>query len=279
MLGRGADGPAIAIITGASSGIGRATAFELARQGADLVLAARNQAALQEVAEAIRAWGRRALVVATDVTDRAQVDRLVGEALAHYGRVDVLVASAGIYVRGPCTGLGVEEFERSLATNFYGALYAVLAVLPRMLERRRGHIILVNSMDGKKGLMLDAPYVAAKFALSGVGEVLRQELHGTGVYVTSVFPGRVDTPMIARLQVPRIAPKVTPEAVARAIVRAIRHRQAEVILPFQARLLWYVHLLLSTLSLPLADWVARKLRLEGREVEAECERAGPAMQA
>jgi len=250
----------VAIITGASSGIGKATALVLAGQGYDLALAGRNLAALEEVGRAIIERGRQTLVVPTDVTDREQVQRLVDQTLARWGRVDVLVASAGIYVRGPFTSLTPAEFERSLATNFYGALYAVQAVLPAMLSQHEGHIVLVSSMDGKKGLVLDAPYVAAKFALAGVGEVLRQELHGTGVFVTTVFPARVDTPMIADLQVPALSAKVSPEVVARAIARGIQRRQPEVIVPFRARLLWYV----NTLSPRLGDWVARKLRLEGR---------------
>ncbi len=252
----------VAIVTGASSGIGRATALALAGAGAHVALAARNAAALEEVAGAVRSLGVEALVVPTDVTHRAQVERLVAETVQRWGRVDILVANAGAYVRCPVAELTVDPVERAMAVNFYGALYAVLAVLPHMLERQSGHLVLLASMDAKKGVPPDAPYVAAKFALAGLGEVLRQELRDRGVHVTIVFPGRVDTPMIAGIEVPWISAKIPPEAVAQAIVRAtLRGRPPEVIVPRLARALVYV----NTLSPRLGDWLVRRFRLEGWE--------------
>lgn len=253
----------VALVTGASSGIGRATALALASEGARVALAARNATALQEVAQAIQAQGREVLAVPTDVTHQDQVERLVAETLARWERVDILMANAGAYVRCPIADLTVAEVERSMAVNFYGALYAVLAVLPHMLNRKSGHLVLVSSMNGKKGLPPDAPYVAAKFALTGLGEVLRQELNNSGVHVTTVFPGRVDTPMIAFLKVPWISAKIAPEVVARAIVRAIHRRQPEVIVPRRARALVY----LNTLSPRLGDLAVRLFHLEGWENE------------
>lgn len=251
----------VAIVTGASSGIGKATAFALARLGARVVLAARRLEALQAVAQEIEASGGEALVVPTDVTDRHQVERLVQKTLDTWHQVDIFVANAGAYIRKPVRELSVADVERSMAVNFYGALYGVLAVLPHMLARGKGHIVLVSSMDGKKGIPPDTPYVVAKFALAGLGDVLRQELHGTGVSVTTVFPGRVDTPLIANLRVPWISAKIPPEAVARAIVRAIERRSPEVIVPWRARLLIYAHVL----SPRFADWAVRFFHLEGWE--------------
>ncbi len=257
----------VAIVTGASSGIGRATALALAREGARVALAARREGLLQEVAHEIEAQGGEALVVPTDVTDREQVQNLVNCTLEQWGQVDILVANAGVYVRSPIRELRVEDLEYSMAVNFYGSVYPVLAVLPHMLERRQGHIVLVTSMDGKKGIPPDAPYVAAKFALAGFGDVLRQELHGTGVYATVVFPGRVDTPLIENLKVPRISAKIPPEKVAAAILRGIRRRQPEIIVPWQARMLIYAHVL----SPRLADWGVRFFHLAGWEEDAEAE--------
>ncbi len=251
----------IAIITGASSGIGRATALALAREGAHVALAARHEDRLQAVAREVEALGREALVVPTDVRERDQVERLVRATLDRWGRVDIVVANAGVYVRRPTPELTVEDVEFSMAVNFYGALYLVLAALPHMLERGEGHIVLVTSMDAKKGIPPDGPYVAAKFALAGLGEVMRQELHDTGVHVTVVFPGRVDTPLIENLKVPWISAKIPPEAVARAILRGMRRRLPEVIVPWQARLLIYV----NTLSPRLGDWAVRFFHLEGWE--------------
>jgi NAD(P)-dependent dehydrogenase (short-subunit alcohol dehydrogenase family) len=256
----------VAIITGASSGIGRATALALARQGARVVLAARRQAELEAVAREVWALGREALVVATDVAEQAQVERLVAETLRCWGQVDLAVASAGVYVRKAVAGLTADLVEVSMRVNFYGALYLVLATLPHLRAQGSGHIVLVSSMDGKKGIPPDGPYVMAKFALAGLGDVLRQELHGTGVDVSIIFPGRVDTPMIANLEVPWISAKIPPEAVARAILGAVRHRRAEVIVPFQARLLLY----LDWLSPRLGDWAVRFFRLEGWEDDDYC---------
>jgi NADP-dependent 3-hydroxy acid dehydrogenase YdfG len=255
----------VALVTGASSGIGRETALALAAQGARVALAARSVAKLQETAETIQEMGGEGLVLPTDVRHQAQVEHAVAETLSHWGQVDILVANAGIYVRRPIRELTVSEVEHSLATNFYGSLYAILAVLPHMLAQGSGHIIVVTSMDGKKGIPPDAPYVAAKFALTGFSEVLRQELHGTGVHATTVLPGRVDTPMIGTLRVPWISPKISPQAVAHSIVRAIHRRPPEVIVPFSARLLVY----LNTLSPGLGDWAVRLFHLGGWEEEPQ----------
>ena len=257
----------IAIVTGASSGIGRATALALASEGAHVTLAARTVPALQQVAEDIQALDREALVVPTDVTHQDQVGHLVEETLARWGRVDILVANAGAYVRCPARDLTVAKVEQAMAVNFYGGLYALLAVLPHMLKQQSGHLILVSSFDARKGLPLDAPYVAAKCALSGLGEVFRQELYGSGVHVTTIFPGRVDTPLIATLRVPPISAKIAPETVARAIVRAIRFPQPEVILPVQARALAYVNALCPRLG----DWFVRRFHLQGWEEDDRTE--------
>ncbi|NLG83673.1 MAG: SDR family NAD(P)-dependent oxidoreductase [Firmicutes bacterium] len=250
------------IITGASSGIGRATAVEFARAGAKVVLAARNEKSLAELAAEIAPYGREVLVVPTDVTQRPQVRRLVEEALARFGRIDIFVSNAGIYHRCPVRDLRVEDGERVMAVNFYGFLHGVQEVLPHMLARKEGHIVLVSSVDGKKGLPPDGAYVAAKFAATGLAEVLRQELHSTGVHVSTVLPGRVDTPLIADLSVPWISAKIPPERVAKAILKAVRKKKAEIVVPWLGP---KTLLFLNTLSPRLGDWAVRVFRLEGRE--------------
>ncbi|MBX3000843.1 MAG: SDR family NAD(P)-dependent oxidoreductase [Caldilineaceae bacterium] len=252
----------VVIITGASSGIGHATALAFAEAGAQVVLASRNLAALEDLAQLIRARGGETLVIPTDVADRAQGEQIVHETLSHWGRIDVVVANAGVYVRGRVVDVEIADVERSLAVNFYGALYPILAALPHMIEKHSGHLVLVTSMDAKKGIPLDAPYVAAKFALSGFGEVMRQELHGTGVSVTTVFPGRVATPMIEKIKVPWISAPISAESVARAIVQSVHRRQPEIIIPPLGRLLIY----LNTLSPRLGDWLVRVFRLQGEVI-------------
>lgn len=248
-----------AIVTGASSGIGRALAIELSRAGARVVLAARRVAELQALAEELKGWGGAALVVRTDVTQDGDVDGLIQQTLRTWGQIDILVANSGVYVRGPITSLTQADFEKTMDVDFFGALRPVLRALPHMLERRSGHIVLMNSLDGRRGLPIDAPYVAAKHALSGFGDVLRQDLRRTGVYVTSVYPGRVDTPMIEELRVPRISPKISAEAVARATLRGILRREAHVIVPVAGLGLWYLNVLPTWLS----DWLVRTTNLRG----------------
>ena len=252
----------VAIVTGASSGIGRATALALARQGAYVALAARNTEALNTLAVEIKSLGSEALVVPTDVSQPEQVNRLVDAVIQRWGYVDILVSNAGQYIRAPILHMERAELEHSMAVNFYGGVYAVQAVLPHMLARSSGHILLVSSLDGKLALPGDAPYVSAKFALNGFGATLRQEMAGKGISVTLVLPGRVDTPMIRNLHVPSISAKISPEAVARGIVHAVRRRPAEVILPFQGGLLYYI----SVFSPGLSDWLTRLFHLQGWNV-------------
>jgi short-subunit dehydrogenase len=152
-------------------------------------------------------------------------------------------------------------FEDSLRINFFGSLYPVLAALPHLVAQGSGHIVLISSMDAKKGIPPDAPYVAAKSALAGFGGVLRQELHGTGVGVSIIYPGRVATPLIGALKFHPFSAPIAPETVATAVIAAIRRGRAEVIVPPQA---WAL-VLLNALSLRLGDWAARAFRLEGWE--------------
>jgi len=121
-----------------------------------------------------------------------------------------VVANAGAYIRCPIIELTIADLERSMAVNFYGAMYLVLAALPHMRERQSGHVVLVSTMDSKKGLPLDGPYVAAKFAMTGVGDVMRQELRQHGIAVSTILPGRVDTPMIANRL--RLSNSAAPES-------------------------------------------------------------------
>ena len=251
----------IAIVTGASVGIGRSTALALARRGTHVVLAARRTELLEQVAEEIRSLGREALAVTTDVTDQSQVNHMVDCAIERWGRVDILVSNAGEMVRSYIDTLTVEYLQRSMAVNFYGGVHAILAVLPHMLQRGSGHIVAVTSMDGKLGTPKEVPYVTAKFAMTGFMEVLRQEMHGKGIYVSNVLPGRVDTALISNLKVHWIQPKMPPEAVARAVLRAIEKRKPEVIVPSLAILYHYIH----TFSPLLSDWFARLFHLEGWE--------------
>jgi hypothetical protein len=256
---------ATAIITGASSGIGRAAALAFAREGARLVLASRNPEQLRLTGAAVCAAGAEVLEIPTDVTDEASVGRLVCETLARFGRIDIVVCNAGVYHRSAVRDLALADIERCMAVNFYGTVYLIRAVLPHLLAQRSGHIVAVTSVDGKKGLPPDAAYVASKFAATGFMDVLRQELRGTGVYASTVLPGRVETPMMEGLEVPPASPKISAERVARAIVRAVRQRRREIVVPFSGPKALIV---LGSIWAGAGDWLVRVLKLEGRETGA-----------
>jgi short-subunit dehydrogenase len=249
----------VAIVTGASAGIGRATALALAKEGACVGLVARRESVLLELEKKIEKLGGKALVSAIDVTKREQVESMVQQVLAQWGRVDILVSNAGEYIRVPIAELDPADLQRSLNVNYFGGVYCIQALLPHMLAQKKGQIVAVTSMAGKIGIPPDAPYVSAKFALTGFLEVLRQEVHGQGITVTNVMPGRVDTGMIDNLKFSWVSPKISPESVARAILHGIRKQKPVVIVPPQAMLLYYINVFAPSLS----DRLTRFFRLEG----------------
>jgi len=253
---------AVTIITGASSGIGRATAEVFAGAGARLVLAARTPEPLASLASALEARGAEVLAVPTDVTREGDVRKLVDATIARFGRVDIAICNAGIYIRGAAKDLPLDAIERCMNVNFYGTVHLISAVLPAMLAQGSGHIVAVTSVDGRKGLPPDAAYVASKFAATGFMDVLRQELRGTGVFASTILPGRVDTPMIATLDVPRASAKIPSMRVGRAILRAVRRRRREIVIPFSGPKALIVF---SALWPGMGDWLVRLFKLEGKE--------------
>lgn len=187
--------------------------------------------------------------------------------IAKWGRIDVVVANAGIYVRGPAVETTMDDLRRSLDTNFFGTARVVLAALPHMVERGSGHIALMASVDGKKGIPLDTPYAASKFAMVGFGDVMRQELRPHGIEVSTLLFGRVETPFVDGMRFPWIGRSMPVEQAAKATVKAIERNRAEVILPHRAKpLVW-----LANLFPRLTDFALRYLKLEGWIVEEEDE--------
>lgn len=215
----------VAIVTGASSGIGAATALELARRGARVVLAARRAEELAGVVHAIKEAGGEAQAIQTDVTDAKQVARLVQEATGVHGRVDVLVNNAGIGARSTLEHMRAEEIAQVVNVNLMGAMQATRAVLPGMIERRHGAIISVASVAGL--VAVDPVYSATKFGLRGFSLSLRREVRQSGISVSLVSPGFIRTPLTAarRERMPG------PEVVARAIAGLVSRPRREVIVP------------------------------------------------
>ncbi len=220
----------VIIITGASSGLGEATARYLAAQGAKLVLGARRIDRLDQIVNDIRAQHGEALAVATDVTRREDLEQLVSKAVAQFGRVDVLVNNAGLMASAPLAKRKVDEWDRMIDINIKGVLYGIAAVLPVMQKQKSGHIINLSSVGGLKvAYGLGTVYSATKFAVRAISEGLRAEV-GADIRTTVICPGAVESELKAgasdaesnaAIQAFYAAVEIPAASVARAIAFAI----------------------------------------------------------
>lgn len=215
---------AVAAITGASSGIGRELALEIARRGSDVALLARRREALEETAASVEGLGRKAVALPCDVRDRAAVLAAIAEAASRLGPIDLLVANAGIGVPLSASRWDGSRVAETFEVNVLGAAHAFEAVLPGMLERGRGHLVGVSSLAAWRGVPGHGPYGASKAAMNVMLESLRAELAPRGVAVTTICPGFVRTPMTARNKF-RMPFLMEPEEAARRIARAIAARR------------------------------------------------------
>jgi short-subunit dehydrogenase len=216
---------AVALVTGASAGIGRAVATTFATQGAQVLVHGHDRERTQQVAKAI---GATPLVA--DLASPADRQRLAAEALQAFGRVDVLVNNAGFGWFGPLTQMSLDAIRRLIEVDLLAAVELTRATLPGMLERRRGAVCFVTSIAGRSGVAGEAVYSAAKAGLDTFAESLRAETSGSGVHIGVVVPGVVDTGFFetrGRLY-DRARPKPLPaQAVADAVVRTVVERRAE----------------------------------------------------
>jgi NADP-dependent 3-hydroxy acid dehydrogenase YdfG len=195
MVGTKMEGIAgkVVVITGASSGLGEATARLLSAQGATVVLGARRVDRIQALAGELAAGGGTALAVETDVTDRAQVQRLVDAAVQAYGRIDVMINNAGLMPQSLLERLKVDEWDRMIDVNIKGVLYGIAAALPHMQRQKGGQIINVSSVAGHKVGPGSAVYAATKHAVRALSEGLRQEVKPHNIRTTVISPGAVAT--------------------------------------------------------------------------------------
>jgi len=224
----------VVVITGASAGIGRATALRLARDGASVVVSGRRGDRLHALVREIEAFGGRALAVVADVTHEEEMARLVRRTVERFDRLDVMICNAGFGVEGTLNEIAAQHMRRLLDVNYLGTFYAARAALPVFRQQGSGHLIFVSSIVGKRGVPEMGAYAATKFAQVGLAECLRAELSGSNIHVSVVFPVSTDTEFHVVMQETcghasrARGPRQTAEQVADAIARGIRRPVPEI---------------------------------------------------
>ena len=253
----------VAIVTGASAGIGRATALALARRGYAVVVSARRAERLAEVADACRAAGGQDVVKVADVSDQAQVDELVGSTVARFGRLDVMVNNAGYGLRARVHETSDEQMRAIFDVNFHGVFYGCRAAAPIMMRQRGGHIFNVSSVIGKRGTPFNGAYCATKFAVAGLTDSLRVEMMPYNVRVTCVCPALTGTEFFDAMQggtrrsgktFARLRGLTDPEVVGRRIAATVGKNTPELVFTLGGKFL----VLLATLSPRLADILMKR---------------------
>lgn len=233
-----------ALVTGASKGIGKATALELAKHGYTIVLVAREPEPLEAAAIEVRNLGQQAYPISADVSNPVQVEQLMQQAIAQAGQIDVLVNNAGIYYMGPVEDASLNDWHTILDTNLWGYIHTIHALLPHFLTRGNGTIVNVVSIGGLDPIPYQVPYSTSKHALTGLTKSLRAELEPKGIQVCGIYPSFIRTQLYERALFRGDDAKnrfelmykafhspflETPEFVAQTLRRAIEHRQNDVL--------------------------------------------------
>ena len=266
-----------AVVTGGSSGIGLALALLLAGRGAHLSLVARDRSKLDAAGDQVGAaranQDQRVHLYSADVSDRVQVETAFSDILRDQGPADLLVTSAGMAHPGHFMALPLEVFERTMAVNYFGTLYAIRAALPSMLERKTGCLVLISSGAGLIGTYGYTSYSPSKFALRGLAESLRGELKRSGIGVSIVYPPDTDTPQLREEN--RTKPEATkritgtarirsPEMVARKILQGIEKGSFSITPGWEMTLLFRLQSILVPIAHRYFDYLIRKSDAEAK---------------
>jgi NADP-dependent 3-hydroxy acid dehydrogenase YdfG len=246
----------VAAITGGGRGIGRATAEAFVREGIKVAICDIDLATAQRTASEL---GGGTVALEADVTDRASFKAFLDGVEAQLGPVDILVNNAGIMPIGPFLEESDATAHRQININLHGVLYGMKLALPGMITRGRGHVINLASMAGKVGLPGGATYCATKHAVVGASEAVRQELRGTGVEISIIMPGLVNTELTSGLGDTRAVKRVNAEDVADAIVDALKFPRFDVFVPKSAGL---IQRLANLMPRSAAEAVARALKAD-----------------
>ena len=235
----------VVVITGASSGIGEASAIEFAKKNANVVLVARRKEKLLQVQKKISKYTDSTLICQCDVSNKLQVKEMSDAVLDRFGRIDVLVNNAGFVIYGKVNELSTEEIIAQMETNYFGMVFCTKAFLPQMLEQHSGHIVNVASVGASFSVPGVASYCATKFAMLGFSEGLRHELAGTGVGLTVVSPIMVRTPLFDHPSFENFSKfstgvSLSSETVAKTIIKASNSSRLEIVVPSVARAgIWF----------------------------------------
>ena len=252
----------VVVVTGASSGIGKATALAFAHESAKTVLISRSKGKLESVADEIRGFNENVLVVPTDVSSKDEVDMMVEKVVSKFDRIDVLFNNAGSSYVGPISNESfVEDTKEMLEVDFMGTVYTTKAILPVMKKQGSGYIMNMSSVVGRKAFPHFGGCSLAMHAITAFTDSLRQELRGSGIGVSTIYPPLTQTPLLEHVKPEDMPPPVkgitpiTVDSVAKAVLDGVYYNRARVIVPFQPKLL----LLADAISPSLGHLVVRLL--------------------
>lgn len=267
---------AVAVVTGGSSGIGKACAKALAARGATVYLLARSRERLKQAVDEIRRAGGEAHAIPVDVTSPEQLDRAAGAVEGTCGKVDVLIAGAGVMDLGPVEAMSPKTLAEMMQINYFGVVHTVRSFLPPIQKGEVKRIAILSSLASKVAPPYFGPYSASKAAVTGFAHALRQELWPQGIKVVLVHPGPTATPLVegyiggVYYPVPPGVPVVSPDVVAKAVLRAIERGQREVFVPRRLAVTAW----LAGVFPGAVDWTYRWVGRSGRGGPGEREPAG-----